>query len=95
MVELAAKGETYFLMDACALTFSAGSFDAVVDKGTLDAMLSIEDEEQSWCGSPAYRGTLDELSPACLFQLLADDGRDFTGSKTQRRIPYHIRTAQR
>lgn len=47
VVQLADKDATYHLMDACAMDFPSHSFDAVVDKGTLDAMLSVEDEEQS------------------------------------------------
>jgi len=47
--ELEPNGASYWLMDACKLSFPDSSFDAVVDKGTLDAMLSIEDEEASQC----------------------------------------------
>lgn len=48
VVMLKPEGASYYLMDACALGFPAESFDAVVDKGTLDAMLSIGDEADSW-----------------------------------------------
>lgn len=49
VVMLKPEGASYYLMDACALGFPAESFDAVVDKGTLDAMLSIGDEADSCC----------------------------------------------
>ncbi|KAK3286553.1 hypothetical protein CYMTET_5901 [Cymbomonas tetramitiformis] len=43
----------YQVMDARMLTFRAGIFDVLIDKGCLDALLNEYDQEQWWrhCGS--------------------------------------------
>jgi hypothetical protein len=99
------NGASYYLMDACALDFPAASFDAVVDKGTLDAMLSIDgDETQSWYTTHAHDTHTERLmwrvqltsihAPhgTARTQLLEDAGGDRASAQARRALSRHIRT---
>lgn len=49
----------WVLMDARALAFEDGSFDVVLEKGTLDSM--VVEESDPWRVSPEARVLLDQV----------------------------------